>query len=405
MAQKILPFSAKILESIAEKYGTPTFVTNADILRERVAQMNTAFPMKKKILYAIKANSNPAIVKVLKDAGIGGIDTVSTNEVRLALEIGFDAKDIIFTGNNPSDEDMRYVTEKKVLINAGSLSEIERFGKIFPRKNIAIRINPGVGAGLSEKVITGGEKAKFGIIHTQFEEAKALLKKYNLHLTGIHAHVGSGFYTPDEFIKSAKMVLKEAENFENLEFVDFGGGFGIPYKEEESHINLPEFGKQVQKLLDNFAQKNGREIEMRIEPGRFLVAESTLLLATVTTLKKTPTRKFVGLNTGMNHLVRPAMYGSYHHILNISNIDGKTEKSDIVGNICESSDIFGREREIAKTSEGDLIAILDAGAYGNTLSSNCNLHGFAAEVLVDGDKISLTRKRQTYQQMLENFVF
>jgi diaminopimelate decarboxylase len=242
-------------------------------------------------------------------------------------------------------------------------------------------------------------------VYSQFEEAKEILKKYNLQLVGIHAHVGSGFYSPEEFVESAKVVLKEAENFENLEFVDFGGGFGIPYKEDEDHLDLPEFGKQIQVLLDEFAEKNGKEIEMRIEPGRFLVAESTLLLAQCTTIKDTPTRKFVGLNTGMNHLLRPAMYDSYHHIVNVSNLGGEEEVVDIVGNICESSDFFGKDRKIAKASEGDLIAVLDAGAYGNAMSSNYNLHGFAAEVLVDGDDEKLTRKRQSYEQIMENFIY
>ncbi|MEI7511348.1 MAG: diaminopimelate decarboxylase [Candidatus Peregrinibacteria bacterium] len=404
MTPKLLPFPQEQLEEIAQTYGTPVFVTSEKILRERARQMKSAFPMKKKILYAIKANSNPHIVKILQDEGIDGIDTVSIFEVQLALDIGFSAENIVFTGANPSDEELRFVHEKGVLVNAGSLSELERFGKMFPGGNIAVRINPGVGAGLFAGNVTGGEKSKFGIPALQFEEAKEILKKYDLQLVGIHAHVGSGFYSPEEFVQSAELVLSEAKNFQDLEFVDFGGGFGIPYTEEKEHLDLQEFGRQIAEKLQQFSQENGREIEMRIEPGRFLPCESTLLLASVTTIKNTPTRTFVGLNTGMHHLIRPAMYGAYHHILNVSHPEAEKITADIVGNVCESSDFFARDREIATPQENDLLAILDAGAYGTAMSSNYNLQPLAAEVLVrENGEIQLIKKRQTYEQMVENF--
>jgi diaminopimelate decarboxylase len=406
MPKKTLPFSLETLEHIAEKYGTPTFVTSEKILHERMQQMIEAFPMKKKIFYAIKANYNPAIVKSLKDAGLDGIDTVSPFEVRLALELGFSPENIIFTGSNPSDEEMRYVTEQGVLVNAGSLSEIERFGKMFPGEKIAVRINPSVGKGLFDGVVTGGEKSKFGVHYPDFEKAKEIAKKYDLQICGIHTHIGSGFYTPKEFLDAVKMVLSEAKNFSDLEFVDFGGGFGIPYKPEEEHIDLKEFGRLVKSELDAFNAQNGKEIEMRIEPGRFLPCESTILLSQVTTIKNTNDRKFIGLNTGFHHLVRPAMYGSYHHIVNASNLNGEIEVADIVGNLCESTDIFARQREIAKTKEGDLVAILDAGAYGLAQGTNYNLRPFACEVMVkeDGELVE-TRTRQSFEDVMKNFIY
>lgn len=396
--------SKALAEKAAAEFGTPLFLTDAATLRRKAQTMLKAFDWpRKKILYAIKTNFNPAIVAVLKEAGIHGIDTVSRHEVRLALLLGYAPQDIVFTGSNPSDEDLRFVTEQGVLVNAGSLSEIERFGKMFPGKAIAIRINPGVGAGLFAGNVTGGAKSKFGVIHADFAAAKELLQKYQLHLAGIHSHIGSGFYTPEIFIQSVKLVLQEAAEFPDLDFVDFGGGFAVPYKPEDTAPDLDEFGRLVREQLEDFSVKNGREIEMRIEPGRYLVAEATALIARVTTRKQSGEYLFLGTDTGMNHLIRPAMYDSYHHIVNVSNLDGQMEVASVTGNICESSDIFGRDRQIAAAREGDLVAILTAGAYGNTMSSNYNLFPLAAEAMIDGEDMKLTRKRQSYEQMVENF--
>lgn len=403
MAEKIVPFSSSVLEQIAVAYGTPVWVTSEKILKERAMQMKNAFPQNKKILYAMKANSNPHIIKILHQAGIDGVDTVSTFEVRLALDCGIAPENIVFTGSNPSDEQMQWVHQQGVLINAGSLSELERFGKLFPNGRIAVRINPGVGAGLFAGNITGGELSKFGIPFYQFEDAKKIMQQYGLRLVGIHSHVGSGFYSPDEFITAAKMVLSESACFSDLEFVDFGGGFGIPYLPEKNHLDLMEFGERITQELESFTLQNGRSIEMRIEPGRFLPCESTILLSRVTTRKDQKNRIFIGLDTGMHHLIRPAMYGAYHHITNVSS-SGPIETVDIVGNVCESSDIFRREVLLSTAHEGDLIAIHDAGAYGSTMSSNYNMQPMAAEVLVkENGEIVCIKKRQTYDQLIENF--
>jgi len=398
--------SLELAKNITQKYGTPVFATSANILENRAQQMLSAFPWKrKKILYAIKANPNPTIVKTLKESGIHGIDTVSPHEVQLALELGFKPENIVFTGSNPSDDDIRFVTEKDVLINAGSLSEISRFGKMFPGKEIAVRLNPNIGAGEHKKIITGLHDSKFGVLPEDFELVKKLLQKYNLHLTGVHSHIGSGFYDANTFIESAKLVLKTAEEFSNLDFVDFGGGFGIHYHPQKEPIDLLEFGQKTQKLLENFSEKNGREIEMRLEPGKFLVGESTCLLTKVTTVKQNGPRLFAGTNTGFNHLVRSIMYDGYHHIVNLSNSNEKEVNAEIVGNICETGDIFGHDRKIKKPREGDILAIMTTGAYGSSMSSNYNLRPFAAEVMVNNSDVQLTRKRQTYKQMMENFIF
>ncbi len=403
--QSFIPTQAQAAQ-IADQFGTPTFITEAATLRRQVRNMMHAFDWPKtKILYAIKANSNPAIVDVLRDAGLQGIDTVSIHEVRLALELGFAPENIVFTGSNPSNEELKYVNEQGILINAGSLSEIRRYGEMHLGGKIAIRINPGVGAGLYKKITTGGERSKFGIVNEDFDEAKTLLAEYGLTLSGIHSHIGSGFYTPDEFLSSVEVVLAEAVNFPELDFVDFGGGFGVSYRPDKNPLDLVAFSEKTKQLLRDFSAQNGKEIEMRIEPGRYLVAESTALLTQVTTVKLSAGRLFVGTDTGMHHLIRPAMYDAYHHVVNLTNPDGENVKADVVGNICESSDFFGRDLELAEPREGDLLAILTAGAYGNVMSSNYNLQPMAAEVMIDGGDIRLTRKRQSYEQIMENFLF
>jgi diaminopimelate decarboxylase len=397
--------SDSLAEQIVHQYGTPVFVTNKEYLETRARQILEAFAWKKKkILYAIKANFNPKVVQTLLKSGIHGIDAVSVYEVELALSLGVSPQNITFTGSNPSNEQLQFVVNHGVLVNAGSLSEIERMGKMFSGNDIAIRINPGVGAGLFAKNITGGKESKFGILREDFSQAKELLKKYSLRLVGIHAHVGSGFYNTTEFLQSAKILLHEAEEFPDLDFVDFGGGFVVPYRPQETAVNLAEFGQGIQKLLEDFSLKNGRDIEMRIQPGRFLVAESTCLLARVTTVKQSGGKTFIGLDTGMNHLVRPAMYDSYHHIVNVSNMGGEKIVADVVGNICESGDFFAKNRAMSETKEGDLLAILTAGAYGSSMSSNYNLFPFAVEVIVDGEEIVLTRKRQSLENILDSFV-
>jgi diaminopimelate decarboxylase len=252
--------SRKIAENIALHYGTPAFITSAEILQDHLQQMLSAFPWKKKkILYAIKANPNPVIVKTLKDSGIHGVDTVCPHEVQLALDTGFLPEQIVFTGSNPSDEEIHFVTKKKVLINAGSLSEIERFGKMFPGKQIAVRLNPDVGAGEHEKIITGVHDSKFGVLPEDFPEVRRLMEKYDLRLSGIHSHIGSGFYDADTFADSVQCVLDVATEFPNLDFVDFGGGFGIHYHPEKKPIDLPEFGKKTKDCSKNSPNKTEKK--------------------------------------------------------------------------------------------------------------------------------------------------
>ena len=396
--------SSELCEQITAQHGTPIFVTNAGHLRDRLKQIKAAFSgVNAKIFYAIKANFNPHIARTLQEAGLDGIDTVSVFEAKLALDIGFSSQQIIFTGSNPSTEDLHFCGKEEILVNAGSLSEVKRFGAIFPGKDIAIRLNPDIGAGEHKKIITGFHESKFGILPEDFVELRELLKEHDLRLSGIHCHIGSGFYDADTFAKAVAVILSAAESFPDLDFVDFGGGFGIHYHPDKDPVDLPLFGKKTAELVHKFSEKNGRKIEVRLEPGKFLVGESTCLLTKITTRKKGEKTTFLGTDTGFNHLVRPMMYDSYHHIVHATHPEREKEIVDVVGNICETGDIFGENRSIARAEEGDTLAILTAGAYGSVMSSNYNLNPLAAEVLVDGDQVILTRKRQSYEQMCENF--
>ncbi len=397
--------SKKILDKVVQSYQTPILLTSAQTIRERAKQMIDGFSsLNTKIFYAIKANYNPSIVQLIKSAGIDGIDAVSPFEVRLALENGFSPEQIMFTGNNVSDEEMQWVGEQNVLQNIGSLSELERFGRFFPKHKVSVRFSPQIGAGEFDHVVTGGDDTKFGISHSDFHRVKELLEKYQLKLSGLHMHMGSGFYCPDTFWQAASMLIQVAKDFKDLDFLDFGGGFGVNYTPNQSKLNLKAFAGAIEDLIYDFDKQNGKAIEIRIEPGKFLVSESTVLLAKVTGIKEKGGLCFVGINTGMNTLIRPAMYGAYHHIINFSNAGASKKFYRVVGNICESGDLFHKNIELSEVREGDILAILNAGAYTSSMSSNYNLRPFVAELLLDEDELKLTRKKQSYEQILENYL-
>ncbi|MEA2702006.1 MAG: diaminopimelate decarboxylase [Candidatus Parcubacteria bacterium] len=391
-------------ESIAEEYGTPTFVTDAAAVTEQARKMLDAFKdLPAKIFYAIKTNSNPHIVRLIKDAGIYGIDAVSSNEVRLALELGYRPEQVIFTPSNPSTDAIREVGEQGVLQNLGSLSEISRFCGIFPGGQISVRICPEVAAGEFEANLTGGIGSKFGISLTDMKEAQAICKVAGVSIVGIHGHIGSGFYEPSAFRKAVTKLCEVAMTLPEVTFVDVGGGYGVRYLPGEEEVDIGGFAREIGGIFTTFAASTKRDIQLYLEPGKFLVSTTTVLLARVTTIKEKDGTTFVGLDTGFNHLIRPAMYGAYHHIVNVSRPGGAMRKVAVVGYLCESADVFNRDIELADPREGDLVAILVSGGHASVLSSNYNLNGFAAEVLITGNKATLTKKRQTYEEMLSLF--
>jgi len=397
--------SKKLAERIVAEYGTPVFVTDAHTIRERSSEMVEAFsdlPMK--IFYAIKANFNPHIVRIIQKSGIYGIDAVSPNEIRLALELGYTPEHIIFTPSNPSDEEIRYAGDSGVLQNLGSLSELRRFGKMFPGAQVSIRISPEVGAGECAKVTTGDAESKFGITFEQLDEVRTIVKKHRLHLVGIHSHIGSGFYRTKEFVASVKAVCDVARTFPEVTILDFGGGFGVEYHPDRKGVALASFARAMAPVVRRFERDTGRAVELRIEPGKYLVTQSTALLVRTTTLKEKKDHVFVGVDAGLNTLIRPAMYDAYHHIVNVSRPRAKRHIVQVAGNVCESCDVFNKKIALGVAKERDILALLCSGGYGSAMSSLYTMRPFAPEVLIDGNTITLTRKRQSYEEMMGNFI-
>ena len=380
-------------ELLAKAYGLPLYVYGADIIRAQFLKLRRSLPKGTSIYFACKANANPEILKLLQKLG-SSVECVSKEEVVAAMRAGFTADTVLYTCSYATTEELTYVLSKKIKINIDSLGQLNKVGKMRPGSSVSIRINQGIGAGHHSHVITGGKDSKFGIYHTQINDIKKVAHKYKLKINGLHKHIGSNVLDEKILSKAAKVLLETAKHFPDIETVDFGGGLGIPYRPNEKRLDLIKFGKRLQLSLEKFAKELGRPIHAAVEPGRFLVAEAGVLLAQVTDIKKTPHKTFVGVNSGFNHLLRPAMYGAYHEIINASNLKGKKEKVTIVGNVCESGDIFGEGRLLSTPREGDILAILNAGAYGYTMSSNYNLRLRPAEVLVEGKKHRLIRKRQ-----------
>jgi len=311
------------------------------------------------------------------------IETVSKGEVKLALKAGFKPQQIIFTCSNIDENEIKFLIKNKILMNLDSSSQTEIYGRLNPGGKVGIRINQGIGSGHHKHCVTGGPKSKFGIYFSDVKKIKKIAERYNLKIIGIHQHIGSGILDKKIILKAMKLLLKTAKNFENLEYVDFGGGFGIPYGPDEKPLDLKTLGKEITNTFKRFSKNYGKDLKMIFEPGRYLVAEAGTLLAKIVDIKKTPYRTFVGINTGFNHLLRPAMYGSYHEILNASCIKGKKIVVDIAGNVCESGDVFARKREIKKPQKGDILAIRGTGAYGFSMSSNYNTREKPAEILID----------------------
>ncbi|MEK7431623.1 MAG: diaminopimelate decarboxylase [Cyanobacteriota bacterium] len=400
---KIGNFTSK---ELVEKFGSPLYVYDEQIIRKKIRELKDSLSGIKnvKIHYACKANSNLEIIKILNQEG-AGMDVVSSGEVYSCLKAGVKKEDIIFTGNNLSNEEIDYAVSSGVLLNVGDLSALERFGKRHPNKDICVRINPDVGGGHHDHVITGGVESKFGVYFTEINEILEIVKKYNLNLKGIHQHIGSNILEPEKFLLAIDVLLKVAKQIPNLEFIDFGGGIGVPYTPEQTSLNLKELNNEVAKKFNSFCNEYGKDVIFSVEPGRFFVCESGSLLTTVNTISTNPAYKYVGTDSGFNHLVRPTMYGSYHEIVNTSNMSNEKEKVTIVGNICESGDIFARDREISKVSEGDIFAILNSGAYGYSMASNYNTRGLPAEVLVNENEVKLIRRRESFEELLRNQVF
>lgn len=384
-------YGNKSPKDLIKEFGSPLYVYNEAILRERCRDMANLIPYRNfKSNFSIKANSNLELLKIARDEGLHA-DAMSPGEVYVLLKAGFKPGEIFYVSNNVSEEEMKFAIEKGIITSVDSLSQLEMYGRINPGGKVAVRFNPGVGAGHHTKVVTGGNKTKFGVNLNLVDDVKAILRKYNLKLVGINQHIGSLFMKGDSYIEAAKSVLSVAKQFEYIEFVDFGGGFGIPYRkqEEQPRLNLEDLGKKLGQLIADWKKEYGKDITIKIEPGRYIVAECGVLLGTVYAIKKNYGDKYIGTDLGFNTLMRPVMYESYHETEVYKNgrpaNTNEFEVVNIVGNICESGDIMGKERNLPKIDEGDIIGIMDAGAYGYSMASNYNNRLRPAEVLIQLD--------------------
>ena len=395
---------------LAEKYGTPLYVYNENIIRKRCRDLKGLLLYPKfTVNYSPKANSNIELIKIVRSEGLR-VDAMSPGEIQVNLLAGYKPGEIFYISNNVSKDELLYAIKAGVSISVDSISQLELFGSINPGGRVAFRINPGVGAGHHEKVTTGGQKTKFGIETIGIPEVKKIIAKYNLRLIGINQHIGSLFMDGDAYMASTENILSVARQFEDLEFVDLGGGFGIPYKKQANQLrlNLKELGEKLSEVILNWVKAYGKEIEFKIEPGRYIVAESGILLGTVNAVKTNYNIKYTGTDLGFNVLLRPAMYDSHHDIEIYRRNDRPSLKEEtvrIVGNICETGDIIAKDRHLPEIFEEDVLGIMDSGAYGYSMSSNYNLRLRPAEVLIDENgNDRLIRRRDIFENLVSNFI-
>ena len=396
---------SQLLE-LAKLYGTPLYVYDADHVVANYQSLYKFIPYGKlQVHYALKANYNIALLKALRDAG-AGLDTVSPGEIHLALALGFDRKKIIFTANNLKDEEVDEVQSLGVLFNIGSTSRLEKYGKAYPGSRVCVRFNPDVVDGENAATATGGDLAKFGILLQDVEKVVEIARKYDLHIVGLHEHTGSGLQHTESVFQSMKnlMSLATRERFPELEFMDFGGGFKVPYKPGEERVDYYAMGKEIVRIFEEFCASYGKELALCFEPGKYMVAESGWLLMEVNTIKHNRSRVIVGCNSGFPQLIRPVFYGAYHHIENLTNPNGDPAVYDICGNICESGDRFAEQREMPEIRENDILAIGNAGAYCYSMGGVYNLRPMPSEVVVSRGRAKLIRQAPSASELAEKLL-
>ncbi|QTD37627.1 diaminopimelate decarboxylase [Polaribacter batillariae] len=390
------------LLELANKYGSPLYVYDTDKIASQYKRLTSAFNAvdNLKLNYAVKALSNVNILKFLTNLG-AGLDTVSIQEVQLSLTTGIDPKNIIYTPNGVSLQEIEEVAKLGVQINIDNLSILELFGQKHPEIPVCVRINPHIMAGGNSKISVGHIDSKFGISIHQVPHIKRVVENTGMNINGIHMHTGSDILDIDTFLRASEILFDVAKQFKNIDFIDFGSGFKVPYKEGDISTDIEQLGIQLSERFNEFCTEYGKEITLMFEPGKFLVSEAGSFLAKVNVVKQTTSTVFAHVDSGFNHLVRPMMYDSYHHITNISNPKGRDRYYSVVGYICET-DTFGSNRRIAEISEEDVLCFHNAGAYCFSMASNYNSRYLPAEVMVVDGKDYLIRKRQTIQDILHN---
>lgn len=392
------------LLKIARDFESPVYVYDAEKILSQYDRLTSAFKNVKdlKINYAVKALSNISILKLLKTRG-AGLDTVSIQEVQLGLKAGFDPSEILYTPNGVSLEEIEEVAELGVQINIDNLSILEQFGTKHPKVPVCIRINPHILAGGNSKISVGHVDSKFGVSIHQIPHLLRIVENTGMNINGIHMHTGSDILDIEVFLRASEILFDAAKHFKNLEFIDFGSGFKVPYTAGDIETDIEELGEKLTKRFKDFCEDYGRELTLVFEPGKFLVSEAGKFLARVNVIKQTTSTVFAGVDSGFNHLIRPMFYGSHHDIHNISNPEGKQRFYSVVGYICET-DTFAQNRRIAEITEGDILAFSNAGAYSFSMASNYNSRYRPAEVLWYNGQGHLIRERETFEDLLKHQV-
>jgi diaminopimelate decarboxylase len=386
---------------LVEKYEAPLYVYDGAIIERQFNDLTNAFKVPKlKLNYACKALTNISIIKFLRQLG-AGLDCVSIQEIQIGLAAGFDPKDIIYTPSGVSLEEIKAAAALGVPINVDNIPLLEHIGNMKEKMPVCIRINPHIMAGGNEKISVGHVGSKFGISYHQIPHVKELVKALGVEVNGLHMHTGSDILDVDVFLKGAEILLDLAMDFPDLEFIDLGSGFKVPYYEGAKSTNIKELGVKLSERFNRFCREYGKDLTLIFEPGKFLVSEAGFFLVKVNVVKQTTAKVFVGVDSGLNHLIRPMFYDAHHRIENISNPDGIKKLYDVVGYICET-DTFAENRLISEVKEGDILAFYNAGAYCFSMASNYNSRYRPAEVLLYNGVDYLIRKRETMADLMKN---
>jgi diaminopimelate decarboxylase len=388
------------LNAVANEYGTPLYVYHGEKIANQYQTLLSHFSEKNtRFFYACKALTNIHILDVVKRSGCN-VDCSSINEAKLALYVGFAPQNVLYTSNSVSFEEICEAVSLGINVNIDSLSNLEKFGAKFGSSYpVGVRVRPNIMAGGNLKISTGHDKSKFGIPVTQLSELKAIQAQYHINIATLHIHTGSEIKDVNVFIQSADVFDTLLDQFPTVNVLDFGGGFKVPYQPDEKGTDIALLGAEVDKAMERLSAKYGRNLTAWFEPGKYMVSECGYFLAKVNVMKKSGEIEFAGIDTGLNHLIRPMFYDSYHHIDNISNPNGVHKQYAVVGNICET-DTFAWDRSIPEIKEGDFLVFYNAGAYGYEMASNYNARYKPAQVLYENGLAKLISRRDTFEDLL-----
>ena len=388
-----------VLQTV-ERFGAPLYLYDADRMKQQYARIVHAFSgvERLRINYACKALTNLNVLRLFRQLG-SGLDTVSMQELELGLLAGFEPHDILFTPNCVSLEEVNEAVSKGVRINIDNISILEQFGDQHRGVPVCIRLNPHIMAGGNSKISVGHIDSKFGISIHQVPHVLKVVQALDLKVEGLHMHTGSDILDAQVFLQGVEILLRAADNFRDLDYLDFGSGFKVPYKEGGIATDIEDLGQRLTSRFNEFCGQYGRQLELMFEPGKFLVSEAGTFLVRTNVVKTTPATVFAGVDSGLNHLIRPMFYDAYHHISNVTNPAGKSRIYTVVGYICET-DTFGINRQLHEVREGDILAMANAGAYCYMMASNYNSRYRPAEVMVVDGEAHLIRRRETMEDLL-----